>query len=662
MSYVIKDLLIETSKDDKENPHFTFDNESPVLKNLSKINIFVGSNNSGKSLFLRYLSKIDRYKFSLNNIDFINTQKRNIELFKEQLEAVMNNDRLKVIFRENETTINKELDITKCLIVSNRVNSDDYEIVINSNNEESDLINQKIKNVYSYIKHRFDNNKYRKNYSFKKVYIPTLRGLRNPVLKGIIKDFEEKKISNLDSIRKILKEYSDLYKIRTDSDYFNSFDSLINRKYSSDDNNFSIFTGLNLYEEVKKLLLGNLSQRKKIKDFENFLSKCFFDNEEIVLIPSYGSDVLHIKIGSEKERAIYNLGDGIQSIIVMTFPLFQYQDDENVLVFIEEPELYIHAGLQKTLIKTFLSDEYFKNHQFFLVSHSNHIIDQINESDEISIYSVKKELSNEDGEEKTATFKVDTLGHGNKNALSLLGVTSSSVYLSNCTIWVEGVTDKLYLSKYIEEYINNTENEKYKKCINFKEGLHYSFTYTAGDSIVHFNFEEDNDVEEQNSDKVLVDKLCSRSMVIVDNDNDKNRERKEKLIEILKERFFELKVIEMENLLSIDVIKKTIKSYDSCSKIKDEEFNNVSETIHKTKRLGTLIEDYLLKDLVLTNRKHFKVKDTSKKKTKNLTINDKVGFCKKAISFIKFENMTNYSKEVVEKILDFILENNFKAN
>jgi AAA15 family ATPase/GTPase len=104
--------------------------------------------------------------------------------------------------------------------------------------------------------------------------------------------------------------------------------------------------------QVKDLLLGNLQEREIVYEFQKFLGIEFFNNQEIALIPSKNSDVLKVKIGNEKEQEIYNLGDGIQSIIILTFPLF-LNKNKYMLVFLEEPELFLHPGLQRKLLETF---------------------------------------------------------------------------------------------------------------------------------------------------------------------------------------------------------------------------------------------------------------------------------------------------------------------
>jgi hypothetical protein len=83
----------------------------------------------------------------------------------------------------------------------------------------------------------------------------------------------------------------------------------------------NIFTGLDMFVRVRKMLLGDLQARKQIAEYEKFLSYNFFHEQQISLIPREHerNDVLYVKIGQESERPIYSLGDGIQSVIILTF-------------------------------------------------------------------------------------------------------------------------------------------------------------------------------------------------------------------------------------------------------------------------------------------------------------------------------------------------------
>lgn len=111
-----------------------------------------------------------------------------------------------------------------------------------------------------------------------------------------------------------------------------------------------------------------------ITRFETFLSKYFFGNQPVQLnaIKHDHIEEVFVKIGLENEFPIQQLGDGIQSIILLTFPLFDHQDKAGHLVFYEEPELYMHPGMQRIFVDVIRS---FKNAQCFIVTHSNHLID-----------------------------------------------------------------------------------------------------------------------------------------------------------------------------------------------------------------------------------------------------------------------------------------------
>jgi AAA15 family ATPase/GTPase len=110
---------------------------------------------------------------------------------------------------------------------------------------------------------------------------------------------------------------------------------------------------------------------------------------------------------------IYNLGDGIQSIIAITMPLFLQEsilENKNILVCIEEPEHLLHPSLQRKLIETFF-DKRFDNYQFFFTTHSNHFLDVVLDFDEISMFSFNKKLDGID-EEELAQFAINKVSVG----------------------------------------------------------------------------------------------------------------------------------------------------------------------------------------------------------------------------------------------------------
>jgi hypothetical protein len=403
---------------------------------------------------------------------------------------------------------------------------------------------------------------------------------------------------------------------------------------------------------IQNKLASEYSDRKDIYRFEKFLSKEFFENKEIKLTYHKKQGRLLIKIGEEKERLLHELGDGIHMIIILTFPFFIY---EGGTIVVEEPELYIHPGLQKAYMNFLIKSSELRNFQIFITSHSNHIVDAINQSSQVSIFSISKVTKQKDviEDEKIPDLAVETLANGNDNLLRLLGVTNSSVYLSNCTIWVEGITDRLYIQKFIEAYLENIGAEsKFEVCRKYKEGIHYSFSLTGGDSIIHWDFSDDSEYK-IGAKNIIARKFCSRSFVLVDNDFGKNKQRKEELLKILSNRFHALSCPEIENLLASHVIKRTILKYPSVNKqAKESLIPDLNDKQRKSRKIGWLIDNYLLADF--NNVKKF----SAGKGQGGLRPYDKVDFCQKAIADFSHNDLTPEAILLVEILLDFIWERN----
>lgn len=625
--------------------------ESSKLRNLSKINIFIGENNSGKSRLLRTLIS-NKLNFRPNNEEFYDIY-LNIPLFKQRVDGYFSRADFNLNIISGLETLLDELNETEFIL-----EDQDYLTILKNidqlltgrfrDNGDAGYIQsggglseyKSIGSVASQLKKiltetcnlKKEIKDYKSIYKFKRIYIPVLRGLRQ-----------------------LPSKEDDVYAHVTKIDYF----------HSSDISYEMIFTGLDAYETIRDHLLGNLHERKLIKEFEEYLSIQFFDNKDVAIIPQEKpKKVLKIKIGDEKEREIHNLGDGIQSIIIMTLPLFlkknELTDDENFLIFIEEPEHFLHPGLQRKLIDTF-NDKKFDKFQFFITTHSNHFLDILIDYPEVSIFYLRKILSKTDYEEKTPSFFIEPLSYGDDNALDLLGVRNTSVFLSNCTIWVEGVTDRYYIKKYFDtyqEYLKIEFKNKNKKFKEFREDYHYSFVEYSGNNITHWSFldkicDEEDLIEES---RINVERLCGKLFLIADSDNattGKKAERHEKLNTALSDGFCLLKYKEIENILSKAVLLKVLKDYEG----NDEEFDyyDFEESNYENECLGKFIDETILKD-----KKKRRGSYQKKNKSGNcVTISDKVNFCKKALNHINnFDDLSEGAKGLCNSIYQFIAINN----
>ncbi|MEN3491998.1 AAA family ATPase, partial [Acinetobacter baumannii] len=347
-----------------------------------------------------------------------------------------------------------------------------------------------------------------------KFYLPILRGMR-PVT-----EIENKQP----------------YIERAQKDYFRNI-----RNFNAK----SIITGESLYHELKVHLLGEPEQRDLIKSYENKLSQYFFDNEPISLIPKYDQDVVNIKIGSDRQFPISELGDGLQQIIILTYEAF-IKKQQTHSFFVEEPELHMHAGMVRQLMNFYLNET---QHYYFFTTHSNHLLDMVDESDQVIIQKFVKQPKSEDPKE--FEFKIYRCDR-DRDLLASLGVKPSSVYLANCTIWVEGITDRLYITKYMEKYLSElkTENtELYKQYRRFMPNYHYTFVEYAGSNLTHWSFSDD--YADHLEDKGLSAKaVASEMLLIADGDIQGKAERVSILkSELNKENYYILECKETENTL-----------------------------------------------------------------------------------------------------------------
>ena len=310
-----------------------------------------------------------------------------------------------------------------------------------------------------------------------------------------------------------------------------------------------LFTGEELYDEITDILLGDENEREKFHKFEKFISDMFYESKGFQINPSKKKNCLLVKIGNDKEYEIHNMGEGIKQLITILYPIYMKKDSDGIF-FIEEPEINLHPGFQRKLMEILI--ENFPKHNYFITTHSNHIIDITNFSDDVSLYKFKK--NNE-------KITIEEMDKSYITALAELGVNSSASFLSNCTIWVEGISDRIYLKKYIEMCFKNSNIEN-----KYKEGIHYSFVEYGGGNIVHWNFDENND----DTNQMNVKYLNHNVFLIVDNDGtslkknkdgsiQKKEERKRKLNEILGDNFYELKSREIENLIKLEVLEETLK-------------------------------------------------------------------------------------------------------
>ena len=364
----------------RNNQEYVDENGNPIysIDKLDRVNILVGENNSGKSRFIRNLIVA-----SENNSNYVYYDDK--ELSQESRRTIMYNindiiNSIDYFYRKKgdyqfKMQLEKELKkreniLEKCIWLHNEY----YHNIIETTgaNKEIDASFNKI-----FIQRLFD---YKKINQMNFYYIPVLRGIENFEV-YFDEGNEYKKLANIqmtmndmDALKAYTNQAKTIYKNKIHSIY-----GIAENK---------IFTAEELYDNVVDILLGEESGRLKLHEFEKFISDNFYNGEGFSINPSRKKNCLMVKIKQDPEREIYSLGDGIKQLIVLLYPIFMHKDEE-YMFFIEEPEINLHPGFQRKVMEILLSSE-FSNHTYFINTHSNHIIDVINEYDDVRLYKFKK--------------------------------------------------------------------------------------------------------------------------------------------------------------------------------------------------------------------------------------------------------------------------------
>ena len=316
-----------------------------------------------------------------------------------------------------------------------------------------------------------------------------------------------------------------------------------------------IHTGDELYSQILTDRNSNLERREKFQQFQTFLSEHFFDGHriEIVAKPKDEDQTIMVYIDGEKERNLQDLGDGIQHLLILLYPIFMAED--GTWVFIDEPELSLHPGFQNLFLDTLLTnaDLKAKNLRYFMTTHSNHFLSHaLRSPDEVSVFSFSQYNKDQS--------IIRCVHGGDTSVLDQLGVENASVYMANCSIWVEGVSDRRYLQAFLKAYCAQKDDNGNALFPEFKEGLDYTFFEYAGTNLTHYLFEPDAD------DPDLIDSFKNANRIFLLADEDAGKDEKHNKLRSLKSDNFEYHTTgarEVENMLPPFVYQDFIASYPS---------------------------------------------------------------------------------------------------
>lgn len=269
---------------------------------------------------------------------------------------------------------------------------------------------------------------------------------------------------------------------------------------------------------------------------------------------------------SKGRIALSDSGSGLRTILLLLINLILVPDiksyeQKQIIYIFEELENNLHPSIQRNLfrfLKRWVADN---NSICYLTTHSNIPLNLFVKEKDAQVLHIYKE--------NDSTTQVKTIFNDidNNSVMDDIGVQASDIMQSNCVIWVEGPSDRIYINKWIELASKG----------KLVENIDYQVLFYGGRLLSHLTASEGNEF-------INLLKANRHSIIIMDSD----KKHRQTSINDTKKRITEefekeqsiawiTKGREIENYLS----EKLLKQYFALSNLKFGQYDRIEEKLNE---------------------------------------------------------------------------------